>query len=90
MKLLLLFTLAFLAYSLSPAQTFTQEVNASTGGYYKQINGSLQFTIGEPLIETYSTAQTKLSQGFQQGHYNEEVKLQKMRGWLWNKKQVKK
>ena len=31
------------------AQTFTQEVNSSGGGYYQQINGSMQFTIGEPL-----------------------------------------
>lgn len=51
------------------AQTFTQEVNSSAGGYYKQINGSMQFTIGEPLTETYTDTTATLYQGFQQGSY---------------------
>ena len=51
------------------AQTFTQEVKASGGGFYQQINGSIQFTIGEPLTETYSNSSAKLYQGFEQGSY---------------------
>lgn len=52
------------------AQTFTQEVKSSGGGYYQQINGSMQFTIGEPLTETYSNSSAKLYQGFEQGSYS--------------------
>ena len=51
------------------SQTFTQEVTASGGGYCKQINGSLQFTFGETLTETYSNSGARLYQGFQQGSY---------------------
>ena len=53
----------------SYSQTFTQEVKASAGGFYQQINGSMQFTIGEPLTETYSNSSAKLYQGFEQGSY---------------------
>jgi hypothetical protein len=66
MKKLLL--LLFISNSVS-AQTLTQQVNASGGGYYTQINGSMQFTIGEPLIETYSITTATLTQGFEQGSY---------------------
>lgn len=52
------------------AQTFTQEVKTSGGGYYQQINGSMQFTIGEPLTETYINSSAKLYQGFEQGSYS--------------------
>lgn len=52
------------------AQTFTQQVNASGGGYYQQINGSMQFTIGEPLTESYTNPSTQLFQGFEQGSYS--------------------
>ena len=63
-------TTLFLSLALlSNAQTFTQEVTASGGGFYKQINGSLQFTFGEPLTEIYSNSGARLYQGFQQGNY---------------------
>lgn len=52
------------------AQTFTQEAKTSGGGYYQQINGSMQFTIGEPLTETYTNSSAKLYQGFEQGDYS--------------------
>ena len=68
MKHLLLFFF-FLCRIIIHAQTFTQEVNASGGGYYSQINGSLQFTIGEPITEAYSNNSTRLYNGFEQGSY---------------------
>lgn len=67
-KVFIVFVLIFNSF-FSFSQTFTQEVRASGGGYYVQINGSLQFTIGEPLIETYSNTSAKLYQGFEQGSY---------------------
>jgi hypothetical protein len=51
------------------AQTLTQEVKASSGGFYQQINGSMQVTMGEPLTESYSNSSAKLYQGFEQGSY---------------------
>lgn len=51
------------------AQTLTQEVKASSGGFYKQINGSMQVTMGEPLTESYNNSIAKLHQGFEQGSY---------------------
>ena len=68
MKHILLF-LFFIYGFFIDAQTFTQEVNASGGGFYQQINGSMQFTIGEPITETYSNTTAKMTQGFEQGSY---------------------
>ena len=52
------------------AQTLTQKVEASSGGFYQQINGSLQVTMGEPLTESYTNPTAKLYQGFEQGSYS--------------------
>ena len=68
MKHLLLF-IFFLFSITTNAQTFTQEVNASGGGYYVQVNSSMQFTIGEPITETYSNTSARLYNGFEQGSY---------------------
>ena len=54
---------------ITTAQTFTQEIYTTSGGFYHQINGSMQFTIGEPLIETYQNNNGQLFQGFEQGNY---------------------
>ena len=51
------------------SQTLTQEVKASSGDFYQQINGSMQVTMGEPLTETYTNSSAKLYQGFEQGSY---------------------
>ena len=48
------------------AQTITQEVYSSGGGYHTQINGSLQFNIGEVLVEDYQNTNCHLQQGFEQ------------------------
>lgn len=45
---------------------FAQEVISSQGDYYSNGVGSLSFTIGEPIGETYSGASYDLTQGFQQ------------------------
>lgn len=39
------------------------------GGYYKQINGSLQFNLGEVITEDYQTSACHIQQGFEQGAY---------------------
>jgi hypothetical protein len=45
------------------------DVIATAGGYYKNKVGSLSWTIGEPVTETFSDGSDFLTQGFQQGIY---------------------
>ncbi len=48
------------------AQTLKPSVIASAGGYQSNTNGSLSFTIGEPIAKTLTSANNMLTQGFQQ------------------------
>lgn len=48
------------------AQVSAQQVVASAGGYYEGENISLSWTVGEPVIETFSGTNVILTQGFQQ------------------------
>ncbi len=43
-----------------------QQVIASAGGYYEGDNISISWTLGEPVIETFTGADIILTQGFQQ------------------------
>lgn len=49
-----------------PLQNIAQEVISTAGGEYQGNNVSLSYTIGEPVIETFSGGNIVLSQGFQQ------------------------
>lgn len=69
MKIVFLITILLFSLSIK-AQTITQDLISNGGGFYKQINGSLQFTIAEPVVETYKDSSSFLTQGFQQGNYN--------------------
>ncbi len=51
------------------SQMLTPEVLATSGDYYTSTNNSLSWTIGESVIETYSSTNNKLTQGFQQSSY---------------------
>lgn len=57
---------AFLTTTKLFSQTLKPFVLASTGGYASNSNGSLSFTIGEPVSSTLSAANIMLTQGFQQ------------------------
>jgi hypothetical protein len=48
------------------AQAATPEVITTAGGYSSCPTGSINWTMGEPLVETGITAESILSQGFQQ------------------------
>ncbi|MCF8415606.1 MAG: T9SS type A sorting domain-containing protein [Crocinitomicaceae bacterium] len=56
----------FLLFSVN---IHAQEVLATGGDYYTQTNGSLSYTIGETVVETYSNGNI-LTQGFQQDYEN--------------------
>lgn len=47
-----------------------QEVIASQGDSYNTANGSVDFTIGETVIETVSDGNYDLTQGFHQTHWD--------------------
>jgi hypothetical protein len=57
--------LAFAAQACM-AQTATPDVLTSSGGYASNASASLSWTMGETLIETGSSANSFLTQGFQQ------------------------
>ena len=62
----------FLSYSTSlHSQSFTQDVIGNAGGTYNQFFGSMQYNIGEPMIETYNEAnKPQMYLGFEQGSYS--------------------
>jgi hypothetical protein len=62
------------------SQTITQEVISSGGGFHTQVNASIQFNIGEVLVEDFQNTNCHLQLGFEQGFYglvgiNENVLL---------------
>ena len=66
--LIILFFLAFAAYS----QTVTPTVMSSNGGYSQVSQGSIAWTIGEPISETYTSSTNITTNGF---HQTEELGL---------------
>ena len=58
--LLPIFSLFFLS------STNAQEVITTAGDYHSAASGSLSWTLGEVLTETYSTGLNSLTQGFNQ------------------------
>jgi hypothetical protein len=48
------------------AQTLSPQVIASAGGYQSNASASLSFTIGETVIQTFTSPNNILTQGFQQ------------------------
>ena len=53
------------------AQSITQDVIGNGGGTYLQSSGSMQYNIGEPMIETYKEPnKPQMYLGFEQGSYS--------------------
>ncbi len=48
------------------AQSVSPDVIASAGEFYSNASGSISWTLGEPMGETYTSANNILTQGFQQ------------------------
>ncbi len=62
----LFFLLTISGLILFANQTNAQQVIATSGGYYENENISLSWTVGEPVIETFTAGDVILTQGFQQ------------------------
>lgn len=60
---LVIFALALIAL---PFNLKAQQVIASAGGYYQSEDLSLSWTVGEPVVETFTGSNVILTQGFQQ------------------------
>ncbi len=54
----------------SGSVSLAQEVVSSQGDSYSNANGSIDFTIGEVVINTASNGTNDLTQGFHQTHWN--------------------
>lgn len=66
------FLLAYLLISFNFfSQSINQDVMSNGGETYNQINGSVQFNIGEPIVETYANPDSpQMYLGFEQGSYS--------------------
>lgn len=51
------------------AQSLTPDVYSTSGDYYQGSNASISWTLGEVVIETFSSSTSILTQGFQQPSY---------------------
>jgi hypothetical protein len=51
------------------SQSLSPEVISTAGDYYISTNVTLSWTLGEPIIETYTSSGNILTQGFQQPSY---------------------
>ena len=62
-----LLTASFLSLCMGvSAQSISPEVIASSGEHFEAGNAQLSWTIGEPMIETYTAGSNMLTQGFHQ------------------------
>ena len=69
MKKIIFITLCLFFIIKDFTQDLNPEVIATSGEYFSGANGSLSWTIGEPVTETFSGVNAILTQGFQQNTY---------------------
>ena len=51
------------------AQEISNKVISSAGNDFNQLNGNIGFTLGETVIDTYSSTENQLTQGFHQSYF---------------------
>jgi len=62
----LLFFLIIFSATYTFSQELSREIIASDGDFQQNTSGSISFTIGETVVETFANTQNILTQGFQQ------------------------
>ncbi len=72
MKKLFFLLLSLITVFSVHSQSIEREIIASDGDFQQNSSGSVSFTIGETVVETFANAQNTLTQGFQQ---NDQVKF---------------
>lgn len=65
-KPLLILGLVAGSYGFAHSQSISPDVIATAGDFYSNASGSVSWTLGEPMGETYTSANNNLTQGFQQ------------------------
>lgn len=58
---------------IANSQSISLQVVASAGGYSSTDAGSIAWTLGEPVVETYSNSEIILTQGFNQPFFSIET-----------------
>jgi hypothetical protein len=69
MKKIVLIIVMTVGFTLAHCQSLDLTVVATAGDYFQGTNTSLSWTLGEPVIETFSNSGNILTQGFQQSKY---------------------
>ncbi len=70
MRISKLFVNATLVCTFWAASLQAQEVVATSGDFFSNPNGSISWTLGEPISESFAVNQRIFSQGFQQSAQN--------------------
>ncbi len=70
MKKLLLLACLLSLTRIASSQTLSPEVIGSSGGHYSSGNSQLSWTVGEAVINTHSSGNFQLTQGFHQPYIN--------------------
>ena len=79
MKKLYIVFVAVLAFSYGRAQSLQPFVVASQGDYFTSAGGSISWTLGEIMGETYTSTNNMLTQGFQQPQ-DQATGIQELKG----------
>ncbi len=83
MKVLVLFILCLPFLGVN-GQSLSPTVVSTAGDYYTGTAATLSVTIGEPVIETYTSGSVILSTGFQQSDLMKQIMLTLFLEGLWN------
>ncbi|NND93864.1 MAG: T9SS type A sorting domain-containing protein [Flavobacteriales bacterium] len=73
MKRIEIITMGLLCFGIVQAQTFDRQVFSSNGGYATNGNLSLEWTLGEIAVKTYTNGNLIVTQGFHQSVDNCQV-----------------
>jgi hypothetical protein len=84
MKTLLVMTICAAFSVFASGQTLSPTVISTAGDYYTGTAATLSVTIGEPVVETYTSGSNVLSTGFQQSDLMKQLQLTLNLEGLWN------
>ena len=84
MKTLYVLTICFALSVFAKGQSLSPTVISTAGDYYTGTAATLSVTIGEPVVETYTSGSNVLSTGFQQSDLIKQLQLTLNLEGLWN------
>ncbi len=84
MKTLLVMTICAAFSVFASGQTLSPTVISTAGDFYTGTSATLSITIGEPVVETYTSGSNVVSSGFQQSDLMKQLQLTINLEGLWN------